>query len=102
MIANDKNCLEAVRYYWQEYNCLFPDVPSRTNQITHDVDINDASPIKHPYRQNPTKQKHLEEIEYLLQNDFIEPSLRIGRIETSRMIYFERIKTTRDIYLQSS
>ena len=60
----------------QEYQCLFPDVPSRTDHISHDVEINDAPPIKqHPYRLNPTKQKHLEaEIEYLLDNDFIEPS----------------------------
>ncbi|CAB4029730.1 Hypothetical predicted protein [Paramuricea clavata] len=60
----------------QEYQCLFPDVPSRTDHIAHDVEINDAPPIKqHPYRLNPTKQKHLEaEIEYLLENDFIEPS----------------------------
>jgi hypothetical protein len=60
----------------QEYQCLFPDVPSRTDRIAHDVEINDAPPIKqHPYRLNPTKQKHLEaEIEYLLENDFIEPS----------------------------
>ena len=27
----------------QEYNCLFPDVPSRTNKINHDVDINDIT-----------------------------------------------------------
>jgi hypothetical protein len=60
----------------QEYQNLFPDVPSRTDRIAHDVEINDASPIKqHPYRLNPTKQKHLQaEIEYLLENDFIEPS----------------------------
>ena len=60
----------------QEYQCLFPDVPSRTDHISHDVESNDAPPIKqHPYRLNPTKQKHLEaEIEYLLENDFIEPS----------------------------
>ena len=60
----------------QEYESLFPDVPSRTDRIAHDVEINDAPPIKqHPYRLNPTKQKHLEaEIEYLLKNDFIEPS----------------------------
>ena len=60
----------------QEYEILFPDVPSRTDRIAHDIEINDAPPIKqHPYRLNPTKQKHLEaKIEYLLKNDFIEPS----------------------------
>ena len=60
----------------EEYQHLFPDVPSRTDRITHDVDIGDAPPIKqHPYRLNPIKQQHLdEEIKYLLENDFIEPS----------------------------
>ena len=45
--------------------------------IYHDVEIeNTANPIKqHPYRLNPVKQKYLkQEIDYLLANDFIEPS----------------------------
>ena len=60
-----------------EYKHLFSDVPSRTEMIHHDVEIqNTASPIKqHPYRLNPLKQKYLQqEIDYLLTNDFIEPS----------------------------
>ena len=42
----------------------------------HDVDVGNAEPVKqHPYRLNPSKQKYLkEEIKYLLENDFIEPS----------------------------
>ena len=42
----------------------------------HDVDVGDSQPVKqHPYRLNPTKQQYLQcEIEFLLQNDFIEPS----------------------------
>ena len=38
--------------------------------------FNNADPIKqHPYRLNPSKQKYLkEEIKYLLENNFIEPS----------------------------
>ena len=40
-----------------EYKHLFPDVPTRTNKIFHDVDVVDAKPIKqHPYRSNPEKQ----------------------------------------------
>ena len=60
----------------EEYQHLFPDVPSRTDQIAHDVDTGNAPPIKqHPYRLNPIKQQYLdEEIKYLLENDFIEPS----------------------------
>ena len=45
-------------------------------QIYHNVDVGNASPVKqHPYRLNPTKQKYpKEEIQFLLENDFIEPS----------------------------
>ena len=51
-------------------------MPKRTNKIFHDVDVGDAKPIKqHPYRSNPVKQYILKkEIQYLLENDFIEPS----------------------------
>ncbi len=59
-----------------DYKHLFPDVPSRTGMI-YDVEIeHTANPIKqHPYRLNPLKQKYLQqEIDYLLANDFIEPS----------------------------
>ena len=43
----------------------------------HDVImINDSPPIKqHPYRLNPSKLKHLrDEVQYMLDNDIIEPS----------------------------
>ena len=60
-----------------DYEHLFPDIPSRTDKIYHDVDIiADSKPVKqHPYRMNPVKQQYLrEEVKYLLDNDFIEPS----------------------------
>ena len=60
-----------------EYEHLFPDIPFRTDKIYHDVDIIDGSkPVKqHPYRMNPEKQQYLrEEVQYLLDIDFIEPS----------------------------
>ena len=59
-----------------EYEHLFPDIPTRTDKMYHDVNVEDSQPVKqHPYRMNPTKQKYLkEEIQYLLDNDFIEPS----------------------------
>ena len=49
-----------------EFEHLFPDVPSRIDQIYHDVDVGNADPIKqHPHRLNPSKQKYLkEEIKY--------------------------------------
>ena len=56
-----------------EYEHLFPDIPTR---IYHDVDIECSKPIKqHPYRMNPMKLQYLrEEIQYLFDNGFIEPS----------------------------
>ena len=60
-----------------EYEHLFPDIPTRTDKIYHDFDIIDGSkPVKqYPYRMNPVKQQYLrEEVQYLLDNDFIEPS----------------------------
>ena len=55
---------------------LFPNIPTRTNKILHDVDVGDAIPVKqYPYRMNPfMKECLLKEIEYLLENDFMEPS----------------------------
>ena len=39
-----------------EYKHLFPDIPTKTDQIYHDVDIEGSKPIKqHPYRMNPMK-----------------------------------------------
>ena len=39
-----------------EYSDLFPDVPTKTTAVYHDVEIGDALPIKqHPYRVNPLK-----------------------------------------------
>ena len=59
-----------------EYEHLFPDIPTRTDKIHHDVILENSEPIKqHPYRTNPVKQKYLrQEVQYLLDNDFIEPS----------------------------
>ena len=60
-----------------EFEHLFPDFPTRTDQIyDYDVDVGNADPIKeHRYRLRPSKQKYLKkEIKYLLENDFIEPS----------------------------
>ena len=67
---------EDIRQLTREYFHLFPDVPSRTNMIAHDVDVGVAAPVKqHPYRLNPSKQEYLNnEIQYLLENDLIEPS----------------------------
>ena len=60
-----------------EYEHLFLYIPYRTDKIYDDVDIIDGSkPVKqYPYRMNPVKQQYLkEEVQYLLDNDYIEPS----------------------------
>ena len=45
-----------------EFEHLFPDVPTRTDQIYHDVNVGNADPIEqHTYRLNPSKQKYLKE-----------------------------------------
>ena len=67
---------EELKQLIHEYEHLFPDIPTRTDKIYHDVIVEDSKPIKqHPYRMNPLKQKYLrDEVKYLLENDFIEPS----------------------------
>ena len=67
---------EELKQLIHEYEHLFPDITTRTDKIYHDVIVEDSKPIKqHPYRMNPLKQKYLQdEVKYLLENDFIEPS----------------------------
>ena len=59
-----------------QYREVFPDVPSKTNLIEHDVDVGDSAPIKqHPYRVSPMKKELLDkEVRYMLENDIIEES----------------------------
>ena len=59
-----------------EYSGIFGDVPTQTTIAFHDVDVDDAKPIKqHPYRMNPVKLQYLRtEVQYMLDNDIIEPS----------------------------
>ena len=68
---------ESLNNVIQEFRDLFPNVPSRTDKISHDVIIEEGSiPIKQPpYRLNLTKTQYLRgEVKYLLENDLIEPS----------------------------
>lgn len=59
-----------------QFKHLFPDIPSRTDVVVHDIDVGDTRPIKqHPYRVNPTKAQQMrKEIEYMLENEIIERS----------------------------
>ncbi|KAK3089262.1 hypothetical protein FSP39_002191 [Pinctada imbricata] len=67
---------EEVHQLMREYTTIFPDVPKKTNASHRDVIVGDASPIKqHPYRLNPIKLQYMrKEIQYMLENDIIEPS----------------------------
>jgi len=71
---SQKNQLK--RLLW-EFEAIFPDVPSKTDKILHDVDVGDAAPIKqHSYRVNPMKREMIrKEIKYMLDNDIIETSM---------------------------
>ena len=71
--ANEKNDMINI---FNEYSGLFNDVPSVTNVICHDIDVNDHPPIKqHPYRLSPTKLKLMRgELDYMLENGIAEPS----------------------------
>ena len=63
-----------------QYREVFPDVPSKTNLIEHDVDVGDSAPIKqYPYRVSPMKKELLDkEVQYMLENDIIEESQVTG------------------------
>ena len=65
-----------LKQFIHEYEHLFPDIPTKTDKIYHAVNVEDSQSVKqHPCRMNPLKQNYLkEEIQYLLDNDFIEPS----------------------------
>lgn len=55
---------------------LFADVPSQTNVLSHDIDVEDNKPIKqHPYRVNPDKRCRLKtQVDYMLHHGIAEPS----------------------------
>ena len=54
----------------QEYKELFADVPSKTDQMYHDVDVSDAATVnQHPYRLHPNKQQYLK---YVMKFDLLK------------------------------
>ena len=63
---------------------LFPNIPTRTDQIYHDVIVEDSKPIKqHPYRMNPLKQKYLQdEVKYWKMT-----LLNLARVITVHHVY---------------
>jgi len=65
-----------------EHSEIFPDVPSRTTIMNHDVDVGNAEAVKlHPYRVNPLKRAYLQqEVKYMLDNDLIKASQILGAL----------------------
>ncbi len=59
-----------------EFSDIFPDVPTRTSVLSHDVDVGDTQPIKqHPYRVNQVKRELIKsEVDSMLENKIIQPS----------------------------
>ena len=52
----DQTQRDELKMLIHEYEHLFPDIPTRTGQIYHNVDIEGSKPIRqHPYRINPMK-----------------------------------------------
>ena len=76
---------EELKQLIHEYEHLFPDIPTRTDKIYHDVIVEDSKPIKqHPYRMNPLKQKYLrDEVKYLLEMTL----LNLARVITVHHVY---------------
>jgi transposase InsO family protein len=72
----DSNQAKQIQDLIFEYPDVFKDTPGRCSLISHDLDVGTADPVKQqPYRLNPLKLKVLEkEIQYMLDNDLIEPS----------------------------
>ena len=58
------------------YSSLFSDVPACTKVMEHDIDVEDAAPIRQRfYRVPPAKQKILEtEVQYLIDNGLAKSS----------------------------
>ncbi len=63
-----------------DFPSLFHDVPTRTTVLKHDIDVNNASPIKqHAYRVNAVKRSVMKnEVAYLLKNGLAKPSCSPG------------------------
>ena len=64
-----------------KYEHLFPDIPSRTDKIYHNVGIIDGiKPVKqHPYRMNPVKQQYLNTIRF--RHDTIRIAIHVLRYD---------------------
>ena len=56
--------------------CLFNDDPTSTHLLEHDIDVDDAQPVRQRfYRISQEKRKVMEkEIKYMLDNRIAEPS----------------------------
>ncbi|XP_066982815.1 uncharacterized protein [Macrobrachium rosenbergii] len=73
----NSNQREEVLNLIYSFSEVFQDAPGRTQVLSHDVDVGDASPVKQsPYRLNPVKLDLVsKEINYTLKHDLIQPSV---------------------------
>ena len=72
---NNNQKLE-LRKLLMSFPSIVSDSPGRTNLVCHDVDVQEAEPIKqHPYRLNPNKSQIVKsQVDYLLQHKLVRPS----------------------------
>ncbi len=61
-----------------DFKCLFGDVPTQTNVLKHDINVNGAHPIKqHAYRVNSMKRSVMcQEVEYFAGKWFSQVQLQ--------------------------
>ena len=71
-----ENYQQCLTQLFLKFAKLFPDVPTQTDVLVHDIDVGEAQPVKQaPYRLNPAKKQVLhDEVQYLLANNLIKPS----------------------------
>ncbi len=69
--VNPSECTDIIQLISQHL-ALFSDVPTCTNVLEHDIDVGQATPIKHPYRVNPVKRQLLhKEVQYMLNIQYM-------------------------------
>ena len=82
----------------QECKELFADVPSKTDQMYHDVDVSDAATVnQHPYRLHPNKQQYLK---YVMKFD-LSKRILASSIDGTRQRDFSLFNTRRIVPIQS-
>lgn len=71
-----KDLCDDLSWLLEKYHVLFPDTPTRTNVLEHDIELGDSKPIKQRFYRIPLPKKQFlsQEIEYMLQNKIARPT----------------------------